>query len=237
MNINAFLAKYRLPLFEAEDESAGTVPEAAPTSLLSEESSSEETPSTPEEGEAGGAEEGGTKEAESSEEEKPPTEAEAFTPLTPTDISLSEGVTINEEGMTGFLSLINDTELSRADLAQKLIDLQVSTTEEAATAAAEAATASWNEMQSTWQDEVRALPNLGGDNLNATLAGIKKGLQAVGADQATFDALTLTGAGNNPAIIKVLHALTKPQNEGAPILGAPPNAPRTRAQRLYNNTN
>lgn len=158
-------------------------------------------------------------------------EAEAPAPLTAESLTVPEGV--SPELISGFLEIMNDGELSREALAQKLVDYQVAAQTAGNEAAMAAAQTLWDDTQSQWQAEARGLPELGGEALPATLATIKRGLSAVGADKATFEALDLTGAGNHPAIIKVLHALTKNLSEGGPISGSPPAGKLSQAERMF----
>jgi hypothetical protein len=154
-------------------------------------------------------------------------------PLTLESFTLAEGVTLDEAQLTPFLEIMNTADLTRAELAQKLVDYQVSSQTAAGEAADEAATSMWNETQKEWQTQANALPDIGGAAMPATLATIKKGLTLVGADAATFQALDLTGAGNHPALIKVLHSLTKGLSETAPVAGSPPEGKLSQADRMY----
>lgn len=154
-------------------------------------------------------------------------------PITAESIVAPEGITLDEEQLTPFLEIMNSPDLSRAELAQKLVDYQVSSQTAAGEAAEEAATSMWNDTQKEWQTAATALPEIGGAALPETLATIKKGLTAAGADKATFEALNLTGAGNHPALIKVLHSLTKGYAETPPVTGAPPEGKLSQADRMY----
>ena len=143
----------------------------------------------------------------------------SFTPVTADNIELPEGVTMAEEPMNEFLELINNQEKSRGELAQDLINLQVKLAQDAQDAATNAGQQLWDDTQNTWREQAQALPEIGGKELPKTLATIKSGLTAMGADQATFEAFDVTGAGNHPAIIKILHALTKDHVENPPVSG------------------
>lgn len=154
-------------------------------------------------------------------------------PLTAESFTLAEGRTLDEAQLTPFLEIMNTADLTRAELAQKLVDYQVSSQQTAGEAADEAATSMWNETQKEWQTQANALPDIGGAAMSETLATIKKGLTLVGADAATFQALDLTGAGNHPEVIKVLHALTARLSETAPVAGSPPTGTLSQADRMY----
>jgi len=154
-------------------------------------------------------------------------------PLTLESLVAPEGITLDPEQLTPFLEIMNSPDLSRAELAQKLVDYQVSAQVAAGEAAEAAATSTWDDAQKEWQTAAAALPVIGGAALPQTLATIKKGLTAAGADASTFEALSLTGAGNHPAMIKILHSLTKSYAETPPVAGSPPQGKLSQADRMY----
>lgn len=177
-----------------------------------------------------------------SEGGKPEAAPEAPAPLTIENVKLPEGFedvvleTVGEgaeakqvTAVSKVLDIMNDAALTPAERLQNLIDLQLSVSQLTANAAAEA----WTGMQTQWRQEVQALPEIGGAKLPETLAIIKRGLDKSGADKAFYDAMTLTGAGNNPAVVRVLHALTKNLSEGKPVLGDPPAGKLPVEARLY----
>lgn len=96
----------------------------------------------------------------------------------------------------------------------------------------------WIEMNKSWADEVRADAKLGGANFDATVSRINAGIDmAAGSPEAARacrEAMLLTGAGNNPAILRVFHAMAARLVEPGPVTGNPAGsgAP-TAAQRLY----
>jgi len=159
--------------------------------------------------------------------------AEEVLPLTADAIALPEGIELGEGVMDSFLAVMNDVNLEPAARAQALIDLQVDYATKANEATQEAYNTLWQDTQKGWQDEVRADPTIGGAKLDQSLSTIKRGLESVGATPATFAALDLTGAGNHPEIIRVLHALTLPLAERAPPAGSPPRGALSQADRLF----
>lgn len=209
----------KLPLWDAATEGTPAATPPATTSLIDGES-----PAPAGEGE-------GTPPAAG--ENTSPAGGEALAPLTVADITVPEGFEIPDETMTGFLDIMNNAEMAPADRAAALIALQTQAMTASQEAAATANETLWNETQTAWRTEAQALPEIGGAKLPETLATIKKGLEAVGADQATFDAFNLTGAGNHPHIIKVLHALTKPLMEGGHVSGTPAQSQLSQADKLF----
>ena len=154
-------------------------------------------------------------------------------PLTAADIALPEGVEVDEASMVSALEVMNDAALTPKARLEKLIALQHEVMTRAAKESEEASLKLWNDTQDQWRKEAQALPELGGAALPKTLATIKKGLEAVGADKSVFEALDVTGAGNHPAIIRVLHALTAKLAEGGPQSGTPTRSSLSQAERLY----
>jgi len=161
-------------------------------------------------------------------EAKPEVEVAPFVPLTAEDITLPEGFTPEPELMTEFLSVVNDQELSAKDRAQGLLDLQ----SKLMTKASEASSAAWDAMQDEWQAAVKADPTIGGERFTASIAQVNK-LVAEYGNNEVVDAFALTGAGNNPAIVKFLHTLAGKLTEGGYTQGQPTNAPANAAQLLY----
>lgn len=164
------------------------------------------------------------KEPEKAEPEFKPVTAEAF--------KFPEGFEKNDEVLAKFLEITNGAKLP-ADVAQKLIDIQTDLTK----AASEAGSKAWTEMQTKWQDEVRADPEIGGQKLEENLSHVAKLIDRVSGDQATAvrEAFALTGAGNNPALVKFMVKVAKELSDPSPVTGAPASAPRDTASLLYPN--
>ena len=209
-----------------EGTSGATTAEAAETPVLSDDSV---TPTEPTETSAADKPKAGSLISGDEDDNS----SESFEPIAADAITLPEGVERDEEAITGFLEIMNNQELSRADLAQKLVDYQVSAQQKGMEASVEAATSLWDQTQDEWRTAAEALPEIGGEALPATLAQIKKGLIAAGADESTFDAMNLTGAGNHPAIIKVLHKLTASVTETPPVKGDPTTGKLSQAERMF----
>jgi Ca2+-binding RTX toxin-like protein len=147
---------------------------------------------------------------------------DTVSPVTADDLVIPENFEIPDEAQTEILGLLNDPELSRADFVNKMIEMQseamAASLEEAVTANQQA----WDNTQTEWQTALKSIPNFGGEALDEHLAQTKKGLEAAGAGQEFFDALDMTGAGNHPALVPMLHKLIKPYLEGTPVSGNPP---------------
>lgn len=79
----------------------------------------------------------------------------------------------------------------------------------------------WKTLNDTWQAEIKADPDIGGAKLPQTIATINKGIERFGDAAAVRDALNATGAGNNPAIVRMLSNVFSKLVEGTPVVGSP----------------
>jgi len=151
-------------------------------------------------------------------------------PFKPEELKLPEGFVLNEDASKTFVELVNKHAIPR-DAVGDLVKLQADFMK----AASEKGETQWNELQTTWQNEVRADPEIGGSKLSQTQSGIGKLLTTYGDDKvrAAFD---LTGAGNNPAIVRFLAKMAADLTE--PGVRSPPHLPQTEktaAEVLYPN--
>lgn len=156
--------------------------------------------------------------------------APEFKPLVADALKFPEGFEKNDEALSKFLEITNGAKLP-ADVAQQLIDMQADLTK----AASEAGSKAWGEMQTKWQDEVRADPEIGGQKLEENLSHVAKLIDRYGGDQAPQirEAFALTGAGNNPALVKFMVKVAKDLSDPNPVTGAPGASPRDTASLLY----
>lgn len=130
------------------------------------------------------------------------------------------------------------------DQAQKLIDLQVARDTEAATASEKLV----SDTRAEWRDKVVKDPTLGDgkDNLRPEVkANIAKAMASLTPEMKTSftEALDMTGAGDNPAIIAAMNAFGKMLSEGTAVRGGGPspngqhapgtNVKPTPAQAMY----
>ena len=125
-------------------------------------------------------------------------------------LKLPEGVTLPDEAKSEFSEIVTKNGIS-TEAAQAMMDLYAKQAGGAAAAQAEA----WKTMNEGWVTEVKADPDIGGDKLPATLQMIAKVLDdpTIGAP-GVKEALNLTGAGNNPAIVKTIANLARIATEG-----------------------
>ena len=166
-----------------------------------------------------------TAEDETAEGEAPPAAVDMA------KINIPEGTEINQQVLDDFGTILNDTGTDLSQKAQLLVDLQLKVME----GADEAASVAWEQTHKLWRDQVKALPELGGANVNRTIANIKRGLMKVGATEHTWEAFNVTGAGDHPEIVKVLHKLTAPlvEPETPAVSQTPKGGDLSQADRLY----
>lgn len=153
---------------------------------------------------------------EQNQEQK--TQEPEFVPLTAENLTFPEDMAVNEQARDDFLSILNNRELSPAEQAQKLVDLQTSLAREAS----ETGSKAWDEVTADWVSKVKADPEFGGPKHEATMLSIGKLVQNYGDDDLR-DAMNLTGAGNHPAVVRFLAKIAKDFNEGGPVSGTPTN--------------
>jgi hypothetical protein len=161
---------------------------------------------------------GDSKESASSDE-KSPAEAPNYD-----ELKLPEGVELDKEGFDEVKAIGKEYGLP-AEGMQKLIDKHISTVQ----AAAGEPYRLFKEMVGGWEDEVKKDPEIGGENFPKMRTTIGRAFdQYVPKDRrAAFDqALTMTGAGSNPEIIRTFYRMAKQLTEGGHVQGRPVQAKR-----------
>ena len=115
------------------------------------------------------------------------------------------------------------------EAAQRLVDAAAPELGKAMTAPYQA----WKDLQENWQSEVRNDPEIGGAKFDrVVLPSIARAMDRYG-DPGLREALSMTGAGNNPAIIRTLYTLSKMVTEGRLVQGNPVQSGRSAAERMY----
>lgn len=160
-----------------------------------------------------------------------PAPAPEYVPFTSADLTPPEGFTLDDAAMGTLLEVMNNRELTPAQQAQSLLELQASLTAKSSEMGSQA----WKDEQATWQAAVAADPVLGGTNLETTIAGIGNLMNRFGDDDVR-EAFDKTGAGNNPHVVRFLSTLVGQLKEPEPLPpGGPGNggAPRSHADRIF----
>lgn len=161
-------------------------------------------------------------------EAKPPAPVTEFVPLTAADIKFPEGMTVSDGQSKSFLEVLNNREMTPAQQAQALVDLQAQVAKEASETGSQA----WTNLQTEWVNEVKADKDIGGANLTPALESIGKLVDQFGTPELRA-VMDLTGAGNNVHVIKFLNNISKQLTEGGAVFGAPPTTEQSVADLLY----
>lgn len=157
-----------------------------------------------------------------------PAEPAKVEPLTAESLKFAEGLEVDETVRDEFLGILNDDKLSRAELAQKLVDLQGNFAKKLD----ESLTAAFAKQQEEWVNEVKADPEVGGDKLDPVLGNIKKLVIEYGTPELD-DLFTASGMGNNIHTIRFLNKIATALNEGGHANGQPPSTTKSAAQTLF----
>lgn len=152
-------------------------------------------------------------------------------------LTIPEGFALPEELGKIFGDVLNDDKLSPQERGQQLLDMYIKNTGEtqvAQVAAAEAAAKeTWKTMNNEWRDQIKSLPEFKADP-DGEAGKVLQALTTIGAGPEFFAALDLTGAGNHPAILQVLHRLAKPLFEGSAVGGvSKPASTRRLGDAIY----
>ena len=163
-----------------------------------------------------------TEDGEKKGEEK---KAETKAPEEYSEFTVPEGTTLDEQTATEFKGLAKELDLTQ-EQAQKLLDFGG----EKLRARIEAPYKLWAKTQADWQAEVKADPEIGGTKLEQSIKDaalvfvpgesnpfVKSAAEA----QALRDALNMTGAGNNPAMVKFFVKIGALLKEPGPLSGGP----------------
>lgn len=145
-----------------------------------------------------------------------------------------EGVKIDEVAVGAFAGVLNDSALSPQDRGAKLLELH--NAELAKVGAAN--TKAWADTTTKWLGEIKADPKIGGDKITATVSTIAKAIDTLGPEgaKAFREALDITGAGNNPAVVRALHAFASRLTEGGHVNGTPPGSRPSTAALFFPNS-
>lgn len=172
-------------------------------------------------------------ESETKVESEVPSEVPAVFDLAA--ITLPEGFTLDEEVGKSFAEILSDDKLSSQQRGQKFMDLHTTALKAATESVVEQVKQNnldnYTKMNETWRSQIKDLPEFKA-NPEAEAGKVMQALVSLGAGEDFFKAIDLTGAGNHPAILQVLHRLASPHFEGAAVSG---NGKTTSAKRLGDN--
>lgn len=131
---------------------------------------------------------------------------------------MPDGFDAAGEGFDDFKKIMTDSEASPQKQAQALVDLYA----KSLNAALKGQLDSWHKQQGDWQREIQADPELGGSNLDVVKQTVSRVLDNSELSDPKFrEALSFTGAGNNPAVVRTLYRWAKALSEGDAVSGGP----------------
>ncbi len=126
------------------------------------------------------------------------------------DLKFPEDTQVDENIQTKFLEAVNNKDLTPAELAQTIVDLQ----QELYTAQLDAHAAQIRE----WETEVKEDKDLGGDKLDENLAIAKKAVDMLGIE-GLMDLLNKTGLGSNIVFTRMFHKIGSVISEDSFVKG------------------
>lgn len=138
---------------------------------------------------------------------------------------------MNAERMSAYTGILGEAKVA-PEVGQKLLDLHLSELGQVTEAIAQRQWDVFNETQARWKNEVMSDPVLGRRDAEGNMTAISTIMSLVdqyggnaAERQALMDAFRITGAANNPAVLRFMHrageALAK---EGSPHPAPPPRA-------------
>lgn len=150
-------------------------------------------------------------------------------------ITLPEGFTLDEETGKSFAEILSNAALTPQERGQKFMDLHTTAlkaaTEDVLEQVKQANAEAYTKMNKEWREQIKTLPEFK-NNPEAEAGKVMQALISIGAGEDFFKAIDLTGAGNHPAILQVLHRLTSPYFEGTAVVG---NGKAASVKRLGDN--
>lgn len=143
----------------------------------------------------------------------------AGAPDTYANWNLPEGWTLDEGVKTQVNDLFKELNLSQEG-GQKALDFYIKQTEDAAQQPYKL----YEAMRQGWRDEISRDPVIGGklDQVKQTVGRALNVLGDTKLAQSFREAMDLTGAGDNPAFIRVLYALAQRVTESSHVVGNGP---------------
>lgn len=149
------------------------------------------------------------------------------------ELTFAEGVTVDPAAQTEFEDFARTNNLTN-EAAQTAVTLFTKQLEAQATAFAEAQTTQWKTVNETWRADLAKDPQFQGDNLKEALVTIGRSIDTYGTPEVRA-ALDMTGAGNNPALVRYIHKMAAALNEGGLITAGAPakSGPRSLGETFY----
>lgn len=219
----------------APDGAEGGTPAAAePAPAGGEASPDGGTPPAADEGNGSLIPEGGEPEAPAEGDAAKPEPAPPAEPIDLTKLQLPEGMKADDPALAKLVETLSDPKLSPAQRTEALLGQHTDLLRSVGEAAQKQLTDNYATLNKSWVDEVRADPNIGGANFDRTISTVAKAIDTWSPDaKAMRQALALTGAGNNPHVIRTFYAMAVALGEGRPAQGSAAAPAKTAVDILY----
>lgn len=148
-------------------------------------------------------------------------------------LKIPEGVTISDTDKATLAEAFVGLPPERA---QTLMDLHTAQLQKLVKDSVDANAAAWSSVTTKWRSEIESDPVIGGAQLGQTKASISRLVNEFGDGGSSFrEAMNLTGAGNNPAVVRFLAKVSAALYEGKAVKGNPTNdsAPVNMSEIFY----
>lgn len=159
---------------------------------------------------------------------------------------LPEGVKLGDAEVGEFNKLMGEFQVGqKLDQAtmqafnQKAIEFHLAQVQSAVKAHDDQGQEAWKAMRADWVKEFKSDRQIGGNRMNTTLGAANAMIERFGGSKEQIAALrqvmSTTGAGDNPAVIRLLHNIAKELGEGRPVPASVPKPPQlaSRKTRRY----
>lgn len=205
----------------------------------------QEKASTTEEAPKEEAKPGDEKETEAADPDKKEDDSKGEVNLESLREHLPEGFELDAERATPFMEALNDDKLSRTELAQKLTGLYAEEVRHISETIAADNQRSFIAMTKEWREEtLKEFGTKADDKLERIDMSIKEFDEAMKASTQVNgqapefgdefrEALRITGAGTNPAILRYLAWMGEQLTEGKPLGGQPSHGTQSREDRMF----
>lgn len=123
------------------------------------------------------------------------------------DFTFPEGFQADKSRLETAVRVFKELGLSQ-EAAQKLIDLDVAREQEGVKANQKY----WDDLKEKWEGEVKADPEIGGDNFEQTNVYAQAALKEFGGEKLS-EALDMTGMGSHPEVIRLFAKVGKAMSD------------------------
>ena len=153
-----------------------------------------------------------------------------------------EGFTpLAAEELAPFTTVLGEAKVA-PEAAQKLLDMHLAEIPKIIERVQKQSENLWNDTRKAWQDEIRADPELGGNRIQTVIQTCGQLINEYGGSaeqkQQLREVFNLTGAGDNPAVVRFIYNLGRALTEQSHPIAAPKPVPTQtrRADRRYAGT-